>query len=238
MKKIILIFLIMFIAIVTLTPSQITSPLPLQTAKLTQTTKLTPSQTEVRHIAKEVGSKNCVQGFCFTEILQAIAWQESSYGRNLIGDSTGITYYFKHNDAHHNVNKKNTFITDGIRYTTYQPLENKYKKRVYTKTKWKSLSDSSIGAFQIKLSTAQDVIERMKLKEYYFLLSNEQLLVSKLFTDTTFGATIAVNFLKMHYIKAQAQDHFNPSIRAISRYNGGNENTVYINLILTKVAKL
>lgn len=203
-----------------------------------QAIELSPQQKEVQRIAKAVGNINCIDGFCFTEILQAIAWQESSYGNNLVGDSKNTVYYFKHRDAILEVQKENIFIEDGLRYTMYKPIKNEYRKRVYTKTKWKPLSDSSIGAFQIKLSTAQEVIERMKLKQYYYLLSNEQLLVSKLLTDTNFSATIAVNFLKMQYISALANGHVNPSHRAISRYNGGNENTTYINIILKKVKEL
>lgn len=198
----------------------------------------TPQQLEVKRIAKEVAENNCFDGFCFTEILQAIAWQESSYGNNLIGDSKGTSYYFKHQDVAYKISKENTFVEDGVRYTWYQPIKNKYKKRVHSHNGWKPLQDSSLGAFQIKLSTAQEVIDRMQLKQYYPMLSNEQQLVSKLLTDTKFGATIAVNFLKMQYINAKANEHPRPHERAISRYNGGNNNTTYINIIMKKAKKV
>lgn len=47
---------------------------------------LTESQEEVRQIAEEVANNNCINEFCFTKTLQAIAWQESSFGINIIGD--------------------------------------------------------------------------------------------------------------------------------------------------------
>lgn len=222
MKKMILILLMLYATI----------------ASAASAVEFTPAQLEVKRIAKEVAQKNCINGFCFTEILQAIAWQESSYGNSVIGDSTGTLYFFKHKGVAHSVNKENTFVQDDIRYTWYKPVKNKYIKRVYTKTGWKPLQQSSLGPFQIKVSTAQEVIERMELKQYYSLLANEQKLVSKLLTDTTFGATIAVNFLKMQYINANNAGHSKPELRAISRYNGGNNNTTYINIILKKVDKL
>lgn len=196
---------------------------------------LSKSQEQIKQVAHDVGAKNCIDGFCFNKILQAIAWQESSYCNNIIGDSEGVMYYYKHNSEVVNINETDIFVKDGVKYTYYQPYENKYIKKVYSRNGWKPLVESSLGPFQIKVTTAMEVITKMELKKYYPLLSNEKLLVSKLLSDEKFGALVAVSFLKMHYIRAKNDGVHNPLLRAISRYNGGNYNTVYINHIMKKV---
>ena len=47
---------------------------------------LTTRQIEIKNIAKMVGKSICAQNMCFSRTLQAIAWQESSFGNNIIGD--------------------------------------------------------------------------------------------------------------------------------------------------------
>ena len=199
--------------------------------------KLTAEQEYVRLIAKQVGEENCLEDICFTQTLQAIAWQESSFGKNIIGDNKGRFYYYKHMGNEISISKADTFVSKNVRYTWYQPAQHRYIKKVYSRVGWKPLSQSSLGAFQIQIPTAKRVIEKMKLENYYGLLSNEEALVNYLLKDVRFGATIAVNYLKMNYLWAKGK-YRSPWRLAVSRYNGGNANTKYINAILRKIKQL
>lgn len=92
-------------------------------------------------------------------------------------------------------------------------------------------SKSSLGPFQIKISTAQEVIQKSELSEYKYLLNNRFLLKEKLIHDHEFGALIASHYLMMNYNIAVEKHHRNPWRFAVSRYNGGSNNYSYISKI-------
>jgi hypothetical protein len=199
---------------------------------------LTFNQQHVKNVAKYIGSKNCVQDMCFSKTLQAIAWQESSYGTTIVGDAKGTYYFYKHNDKEVTIKRKDTFMEGGTRYYWYSPINNKYIKKVYSKTGWKPLELSSLGPFQIQIPTAKRVINKMNLTKYRYLLSDEKALVNKLLKSPKFGAIIAVNYLKLNYIHGKKIGHKNPWFLTVSRYNGGNNNTRYVSKIVSKIGKL
>lgn len=146
---------------------------------------LSTSQLKIKNIAKSVGKTICTEDICFSKTLQAIAWQESSFGLNRVGDS-------------------------GV----------------------------SLGAFQVKISTAKWIIIKLELKEYYYIIGDNWLIGVKLLNDHWFSARIAGFYLKMNYIYGIEQDHWNPWVLTVSRYNGGNFNKVYLNNIINKIKKL
>lgn len=194
-------------------------------------------QESVRATAERVGNANCVEDMCFGKTLQAITWQESSFGKNTIGDAKGTSYFYKHMGEEVYISKSETYVSNGVRYYNFKPVKKVYVKKVYSRVGWKPLAESSLGAFQIQIPTARRVIEKQKMTEYYHLLSNEQNLVNWLLHDVEFGAEIAVNYLIMNYTWAKGK-YKSPWKLAVSRYNGGNNNTRYIGAILKKVRQL
>jgi len=93
------------------------------------------------------------------------------------------------------------------------------------------LRKASLGSMQVRLNTAKWIIKRDPLmNEYYsFLLKPkmEKRLISLLLSDVKFSAMIAITYLKMNYNCWLKKGHKNPYFHAISRYNGGNNNTIY-----------
>lgn len=201
---------------------------------ITNSFALTPQQEKIKQTSKEVGKHECVQNFCFGKTLQAIAWVESSFGVNIVGDSKRQGYSYKDKGRTHRVQAKDTFVRKGVRYT----LQGTTTRKVHAYTIFKPLNQSSLGPFQIKVTTAKRVIEKMKLTQYYKYLSKEQQLISKLLNDTKFSATIAANYLKLNYIYAMEKGYKNPWKYAVSKYNGGSNNVTYINRIVNKIKLL
>jgi len=199
---------------------------------------LTENQEYVKNVAKHVGSKHCIEDMCFGKTLQAIAWQESSFGRNIIGDDKGASYFYLHNNQQVKIKKKNSFIENGQRYYWYQPHNIKYRKMVYSKTVWKPIEDSSLGSFQIKVQTAKRIIRVQELKRYYYLLEDDKILVSLLLNNPEFSAKIAVHYLMMNYATAIKRGYKYPWRYVVSKYNGGSNNTKYINKIVSKIRRL
>lgn len=206
---------------------------------------LNTKQLEVYKIAKKIGEKTCYKEMCFGKTLPRIAYVESYFGKYLIGDSKEIGYYYIHNNKKVFVDKKSTFKENKLRYAYYQPNEKeKYIKKVYKKTTFKPLEESSLGVFQIKLSTAKETIRKSKLKEYYYLLNNDSLLVTELLGNVIFSATVAVNYLKLNY--QEAYNHrsrfeamgVRPWELSVSRYNGGNRNWKYIGWVKKRMRDL
>lgn len=103
--------------------------------------------------------------------------------------------------------------------------------------KLQSLYKSSLGAFQIQVKTAKLVIQKDPYMNRYFkgLLTNDKRLVNMLFTNVQFSALIAAEYLKMTYNEALKRGFKHPWRKAISRYNGGWNNTKYINRVLKRI---
>ncbi|MEA3452208.1 MAG: hypothetical protein U9Q83_09955, partial [Bacteroidota bacterium] len=189
--------------------------------------------------AFEIGkSVKATDGMTFEHTLVGIVLQESSAGKDLIGDKYEDKYYYKNWNKEEGimenifVKRKHTFIEEGNRYYRYK---KHYLKKVYVlKGQLKSLYDSSLGAFQIKLSTAKIVIKK-NLPDYHYLLEDEDLLVKKLLANIKFSAVVAANYLKLMYEEAQRRKKRNPWFKAISRYNGGQNNETYFKLVNKRI---
>ena len=197
----------------------------------------TPS-VKVKAIAAEVGRQNCSTDRCFTETLQAIAWQESTFGRNLVGDKSKIIYYYK--DGHKRVQVPWSRVreSDKHMYAVVSGDGTKHEKQVFADVKTKELGNTAVGAFQVKMQTAKRVIKEMGLEQYKHLLDNDTALIKKLALDARFGALIAVNYLKLNYEHAKRRKIADPWFYAVSKYNGGSKNFTYVNLIKSKMGRL
>ena len=197
----------------------------------------TPS-VKVKAIAAEVGRQNCSTDRCFTETLQAIAWQESTFGRNLVGDKSKIIYYYK--DGHKRVQVPWSRVreSDKHMYAVVSGDGTKHKKQVFADVKTKELGNTAVGAFQVKMQTAKRVIKEMGLEQYKHLLDNDTALIKKLALDARFSALIAVNYLKLNYEHAKRRNIADPWFYAVSKYNGGSKNFTYVNLIKSKMGRL
>lgn len=195
-------------------------------------------QIRIKKIAKETALEYCLPDLCFDKSLQAITWQESSFGKHLIGDAKGIKYYYKHHDKKYYIPKSLVFKENGTLYYWYKPIKIKFRKRVYKEIDWKPLNNSSLGAFQIKLETAKYVIIKRELYKYKHLLYNDEKLILKLLNEPKFSAVIAVNYLVLNYKIAKQRNYNYPWFYAISRYNGGTRNFSYVNKIKRKIQKM
>lgn len=103
---------------------------------------------------------------------------------------------------------------------------------------FKPIEEMSLGAFQIRLGTAKDVIRNNKLKEYMYLLKNDSKLVNKLLTDVKFGATISAHYFINNYNEALKRNMWNPYFRAVSRHNGGWTNKRYYRVFMKDMNKI
>jgi hypothetical protein len=193
---------------------------------------------QVKSIAAEVASQNCSTDLCFTKTLQAIAWQESSFGRNLVGDKSKIVYYYK--DGHNRVHVPWSRVreSDKHMYAVVSTGDTEHKKQVFVDVKTKELGNTAVGAFQVKMQTAKRVIKEMGLAQYKHLLDNDTALIKKLALDARFSALIAVNYLKLNYEHAKSRNMSDPWFYAVSKYNGGSKNFTYVNLIKSKMGRL
>lgn len=193
---------------------------------------------QVKQIAAEVASQNCATDRCFTKTLQAIAWQESSFGRNLVGDKSKIVYYYK--DGHKRVQVPWSRVreSDKHMYAVVSDGDTEHKKQVFVDVKTKELGNTAVGAFQVQKQTAKRVIKEMGLEQYKHLLENDAVLIKKLALDARFGALIAVNYLKLNYEHAKRRNISDPWFYAVSKYNGGSKNHTYVNLIKSKMDRL
>ena len=193
---------------------------------------------QVKSIAAEVASQNCATDRCFVKTLQAIAWQESTFGRNLVGDSSKIVYYYKDGNNRVHVPWSRVRDSDEHMYAVVSTGDTEHKKQVFVDVKTKELGNTAVGAFQVQKQTAKRVIKEMGLEQYKHLLENDTALIKKLALDARFGALIAVNYLKLNYEHAKRRNIEDPWFYAVSKYNGGSKNYTYVNLIKSKMDRL
>jgi hypothetical protein len=226
MKKILMMFFIFLIS----------------TSYLYSQENISAHQWKIKNIAKIIGEDTCIKSktnkMCFGKTLQAIVWQESSYGLNIIGDRNKKVFYYKFNNTDFIVSKKETFLKNNIRYVYFNLFNKRYIRKVFIKTIRLPLSEASLGPFQIRLETAKMVILNFKLKKHYFLLKDDDKLISSLLSDPWFSGEIASLYLKMNYIHGLKNNHWDPWVLAVSRYNGGNYNEKYLKKIISKIKKL
>ena len=102
----------------------------------------------------------------------------------------------------------------------------------------KPLEQMSLGAFQIRIGTAQDVIVNNNLYQYKYLLKDSLLLVNRLLTDAKFGAIITGYYFVNNYNEALKRNMWNPYFRAVSRHNGGWNNNKYYKVFLKDINKI
>ena len=187
----------------------------------------------VYNIAKTIKFDN---GFSFENTVSAIYIRESSAGAVIVGDKYHDKFYYKHYDTTIYIDKNKCFKSNNKLWYMYK---GKYKKRIYIKKGvLKPIYQSSLGGFQIKMSTARLVIRKFKLKQYYYLLTNDVALVNRLMLDIRFGVNIATRYLWMGYTEAKKRNMWNPYFKCISRYNGGWFNTTYYKKVMVDMKKL
>ena len=188
----------------------------------------------IGNIYKIGKSESAKDGTTFEKALSSIYLQESSAGMMVVGDKYEDKYYYKHyNSIVYLDNKKSSYTEDGQIYFTYK---NKYRKKVYVeKGVLKPLHKSSLGGFQIKLSTAKAIIKKNKMKQYYYLLENDTKLINKLLIDYKFSAKLALKYLIMAYHEASERKMWNPYFKSISRYNGGWKNVTYYTNVMNRM---
>jgi len=102
----------------------------------------------------------------------------------------------------------------------------------------KPLEEMSLGAFQIRLGTARDVIMNNDLFKYKYLLKDNLKLVNRLLTDPKFGAIITGYYFVNNYNEALKRNMWNPYFRAVSRHNGGWTNNKYYRVFLKDINKI
>jgi len=102
----------------------------------------------------------------------------------------------------------------------------------------KPLEEMSLGAFQIRLGTARDVIMNNDLFKYKYLLKDNLKLVNRLLTDAKFGAIITGYYFVNNYNEALKRNMWNPYFRAVSRHNGGWTNNKYYRVFLKDINKI
>lgn len=196
--------------------------------------KLSDSQIDrianVYKIGKTVTAKD---GMTFEQALSSIYLQESSAGVRVIGDKYTDKYYYMHHNEKVMINKKKLIKINGRLWYMYNGI---FKKKIYTLTgQLKPLGKSSLGGFQIKLSTAKYIIKKNKMKQYYNLLKHDTILINRLLVDYKFSARIALQYLIMNYHEASDRKMLNPYFKTISRYNGGWYNKVYYGKVMDRM---
>ena len=103
---------------------------------------------------------------------------------------------------------------------------------------FKPIEEMSLGAFQIRLGTAKDVIRNNNLYEYNYLLKSDAKLVNRLLTDVEFSAKISAHYFIKNYNEALRRNMWNPYFRAVSRHNGGWTNNRYYKHFLKDINKV
>ena len=103
---------------------------------------------------------------------------------------------------------------------------------------FKPIEEMSLGAFQIRLGTAKDVIRINRLYKYTYLLKDDSKLVNRLLTDVEFSAVIAAHYFITNYNEALRRDMWNPYFRAVSRHNGGWTNKKYYRVFIKDMNRI
>lgn len=103
---------------------------------------------------------------------------------------------------------------------------------------FKPIEEMSLGAFQIRLGTAKDVIKNNNLYQYNYLLKDDAKLVNRLLTDVKFSAILSAHYFIKNYNEALRRNMWNPYFRAVSRHNGGWTNNRYYRHFLKDIDKV
>lgn len=177
-------------------------------------------------------------GFSFENTCAAITLTESSGGKNLVGDQ----------GKYPSILVTSSLGAMQIRVrTVLEVLKNNLKLRKkyirfwhpdidaickykniliamkYYRAKWHGAHGAQAKIYRIKYYEAKKQFARYR-KAYYKDLAIAETLLS----DVHFSAIIAANYLILNYEIAKKRGYWNPWFKAVSRYNGGWENTRYV----------
>ena len=103
---------------------------------------------------------------------------------------------------------------------------------------FKPLKEMSLGSFQMRVPTAKEIIQKNKLEEYYQYLKDDTALINRLITDVGFGAQLSAYYFIKNYNEALRRGMSRPYFRAISRHNGGWNNTTYYNALMKNLRSI
>jgi len=189
---------------------------------------ISPAQLKrMQIVADEAIKLHKETSYSYEKTILAIYLQESSAGLKVIGDKYKDSFYILSyvNDKKSRIYiKKNLLIKkDGKYHYIYKGF---YKKVYRHVGRLKPLRDSSLGGFQIKLSTARKVIKHYDMQEYAKLSDTD--LINKLLVDIRFSANIAIRYLIMCREEANKKNLAYPYLKSVSRYNGGWKNIKYL----------
>ena len=186
--------------------------------------KLTSDQMETIRVANNIGNNIVTSDKKkLGKVLASIVLNESNAGNFLIDKYED--YYYILNNSH----KVQIQPTSSKRIL----YNNEYKKVFIIKNRKQPLRNCSFGDYQIKISTAEIMINtKPELEQFKGLLKDKILLVHQLQTNQFLSAEIAGSYLKDRYELAKKLHYRDPLKAAISSYNGGWVNTKYYNKYL------
>jgi hypothetical protein len=108
------------------------------------------------------------------------------------------------------------------------------------KTKSKAtLIKSSLGAFQMKVSTVKDMIKKYPKAFEHLKNKTDRELINLLLRNYKDSAKLAGYYLKYNYERKSKFKVFKSRyFRSVSNYNGGNHNEVYYNKVIKRVREV
>lgn len=170
--------------------------------------------------AYDIGKTFSINGVHLGHSVSALMLNETEARRSVVGDKYRLKHFIK---------VDGTLVK--IKFTTKKTKIYKGKSfKIITKRTLNPYNKRSFGYYQFKVGTAKRLINRYnRLSNYKFLLLNDSSLINALLNDLTFSATLAGVYLIDRYNSAKRLNLSNPRNRAISAYNGGWNNTEYLN---------
>ena len=181
-------------------------------------------------------------GMSFDKTCSAIALQESSAGKNIVGDqgsnpgllvnsSLGVMQIRVRTVLE--VLKNNLKLRNRYQYFWHSDINaiDKYVPILiamkYYHKKWRRSTGHRAQYYRKKY-----IYARKQFARYRKAYRKDLLIAETLLTDIKFSATIAANYLILNYEIAQKRHYWNPWWKAVSRYNGGWENVKYVHGVI------
>ena len=187
-------------------------------------------------------------GFSFEKTLCAIYITESSAGVKIIGDkytSTGILKPLYISSLGPGQIKLKTAL---IVLNNFPKLKRKFHVRSHSVKIYETYSNLLLRLYKLKLKLnylirvqrypqATDIMNQIysvkhKLANYHSDILNDNKIINLLLTNIKFSVAISANYLIMTYEEAQRRHMWKPYLKAISRYNGGWYNYVYVRRVM------
>jgi len=221
------------------------------------------SNEQIKKISKafEIGKKiKAKDGMTFEHALPSIMGQESSWGKAVIGDKFDKTgklksvydsslgnFQIKLSTAKFTIKrykelkeKYGYMLNEGK--STYK-LYEKYKKRlvkynnILNNKKWikKSKNNNKKAINTLKWARIKYLENLTLFNKYRLEAHKDTLLINALINDYEVGADIGGHYLLLCYNEALKKGLKHPYKKAIGKYNGGWNNSVYYPLIMKKM---